>query len=482
VRALTPHSLVAAVSNAFVALAIVGCSGEATSASNTGAPHPEIDAQVPPSATDAEIPPSETGARGAPSAAEAGVPPSTDASGPIAATMNDVSILFPLPLSQSDVDNLLPPSARGDLGTLVPSAVYSSMGFVAGSTFPDGGVPDGAVGQSIAAYGNLRVVAMRIDPCFASLDPDPHGVGCTAQIRLVFQEVDWADGATTFDSALHAFYNLTRGEFLALTTALVELRVANASANGETGGPLAPHPIMVRQGLDGAMSTGVERLILQYAGEKNLVRLAQLSGFGAGIGGTWTMSAFDVGQGSTATPRVIPTLAADAGSVQSEFIESDFGGSGSGSGSGSGAGLFEAEFGPTTASDDDYTPLDNGDPTSLSAQDRQAAFDAVVRVENPADNSANTIDCASCHMATPTERLVAMPLFSLDDTTSPLAFQPDGTYVTKADLAPTFQNQPNNRGPISIHAFSYFGALPSINQRTANETAAIVEYLNRLQQ
>jgi hypothetical protein len=83
-------------------------------------------------------------------------------------------------------------------------------------------------------------------------------------------------------------------------------------------------------------------------------------------------------------------------------------------------------------------------------------------------------------MATPTEKLIAMPLLSLDDTTSPLAFQPDATYVTNGELAPTFQDPPTNLGPINIHAFSYFGAQPGISQRAANETAAVVEYLNEL--
>ena len=74
-----------------------------------------------------------------------------------------------------------------------------------------------------------------------------------------------AGAPVAFDSALHVFYNLTRGEFLALfAEALVDLRVANA--NGEAAGPLAPHPIMARQGLGGSMAKGVEQLILLYAG------------------------------------------------------------------------------------------------------------------------------------------------------------------------------------------------------------------------
>ncbi len=123
---------------------------------------------------------------------EAGAPPSGDASGPILATMNDVSILFPLPTSAADIDNLLAPSATGTRGVLLPSAVYAATGPIFGSSEqPVGpGSPSG-----IAAYGDPRVVAMRIDPCFASLNPDPLGGGCTAQIRLVFHREDRGDAA-----------------------------------------------------------------------------------------------------------------------------------------------------------------------------------------------------------------------------------------------------------------------------------------------
>jgi hypothetical protein len=35
-------------------------------------------------------------------------------------------------------------------------------------------------------------------------------------------------------------------------------------------------------------------------------------------------------------------------------------------------------------------------------------------------------------------------------------------------------------GALNIHAFSYFGTTPGIDQRVINETAAVVEYLNNL--
>jgi hypothetical protein len=380
------------------------------------------------------------------------------ATGPILAAMNDVSILFPLPSSAPDVDNLLAASARGAQGTLLPSALYASVGPIAGSTMMK---TDGGGIFFSAIYADLHVVAMRIDPCFASLAPDPHGVGCAAQLRLVVQEVraGATGGASTFDSALHLFYSLTRPQLLTLARALVALRVANA--DDVTLGPLAPHPIMVRQGLDGAFSKGVRQLILQYAGENNLVRVAQLDIVDGIL--AWNLAANDVTNAATATttPFQIPTLPAG---ITTDSLTT-------------GATLtpFSVMLITTTTSADNFIALDDGKAASLSAATRQSAFDALVRVENPTLNSANTIDCALCHLATPTEQLVAFPDFALDDRAGPFAFLPDGKSVNAADLVPTFNT---SGGRLDMHAFSYVGQDASINQRVVNETAAVVEYLN----
>jgi hypothetical protein len=403
--------------------------------------------------------------------AEAGVAPPVDASDePVPSTvarMNDVSILFPLPASGDGLGLLLAPSATGSRGVLFPSDLYAS------EPIPFSNASIGGP-TTYVAYGDLRVVAMRIDPCFASLAPDPHGVGCTAQLRLVFQRVTMNndglpalnDGGFADDSAVHVFYDLSRDEFLALARALVALRIANDQ--GDELGPLAPHPVMVRQGLAGAMSQGVQSLILQYAGEENLVRMA-LAFLAQDVGGpqVWLMSIFDVGGAPKAPiPLAIPSVTdADGGSVFLESILAPF----------FGRDLDLALFFPTTTSADNITSLGYGDGGDLAASDRQAALDALVRVENPRDNSADTIDCLSCHMATPLENFVARPLFSFDDTAGPLAYQPDGTIVTRADMSAT--PDPNLA---NIHAFSYLGQQPQISQRVVNETAAVVDYLNDL--
>jgi hypothetical protein len=392
-------------------------------------------------------------------------PPPPYVGGTIAAAMNDVSILFPLPSIDEDIGNLLSASSAGARGSLLPSDLYASFGPLAGSTNPDGGL-ERSVG--VAAYSDLHVVAMRIDPCFASLAPDPHGAGCDAQMRLILQEVrdDGSGSPMVSDSGLHAFYALTREEFLTLAKALVALRESNDE--GDSLGPLAPHPIMVRQGLGGAMSAGVAELILQYAGAANLKRVAQFNSAEAFT--AWSFKAANVVSVATVTmsPFVIPTLGKGGKDITLQTV-----------GTGEFASPLGATFTPATTSDDNLVPLAGHTPKSLSSSARQAAFDSLVRIENPRDNSPNTIDCGSCHLATPTERLVAVPEFSLDDRTSPLAFQPDGTSVVAADMTPTF-NSSSGIASLNLHAFSYVGRDPGINQRVVNETASVVEYLNHL--
>jgi hypothetical protein len=346
---------------------------------------------------------------------------------------------------------------------MMPGSTTSGAG--AGSPTPP---PDDT---ALAPYKDLRVVAMRVDPCFASSNPDPLGANCSAQLRLVIQQVLWQDHARVWDSAIHVFYSLSRAEVLALSQSLVALRVANE--DGDSLGPLAPHPIMARQGLAGAMSTGVQRLILAYAGERNIVRVARL---GIAVtpdpGALWNMSAFDVtNEPGAPTPRAIATLVGPDGAPT--FLQRIVSW-----GPGPDPRLFAPS--PSTTADADFTALGSLKPSSLSASDRQAALDALVRVENPRDFTAETLDCASCHTATAVEGDVALHDFAFDDTASPLSFAPDGKSVTAQDMKATFPADDSN-----IHAFgyvsnSYTPTSPAISQRVVNETAAVVEYLNDL--
>jgi hypothetical protein len=52
---------------------------------------------------------------------------------------------------------------------------------------------------------------------------------------------------------------------------------------------------------------------------------------------------------------------------------------------------------------------------------------------------------------------------------------PDPLFVAATDVRPTLVTPGNG---FNLHAFSYNGSEPAISARTANESAAVVEYLN----
>jgi hypothetical protein len=281
--------------------------------------------------------------------------------------------------------------------------------------------------------------------------PPVDGKGCDNQLRLVVQE---ASVGGAFDSALHLFYSISRDEVLELTAAIGGLR--QALAPGEHLGKLQPHPLMVRQGLAGAMSSGVKQAILAHAGEQNLMRITRMS---AQQGPFWSFSGFDVKDGELQA-MMIPSLP-EAEAAQQTFRH----------GFGS---ISDAELAPASGSDDDIALLLNAEKaTALSEGERNAALSKLLRIENPTRHSPNTVDCASCHITTPITHVVLEDLgWSTADAED--AFVADPELFAADDLAVTFESEE----PLTnVHAFSYGPSGVGINQRVVNESAAVVSYL-----
>ena len=177
----------------------------------------------------------------------------------------------------------------------MPKAVYQQI--------PIAGSGPAAVGaDGMAPYENLRVVSVRLDPCFGDLHPTATTTTCKNQLRLVFQELA-ANGSsvTAFDSGVHAFYSLTRDELLGAVAEIAQLREAAAIPGAR--GPLAPHPIMAAQGLGGAFSKAVQALVLRHAGETNLVRATGMTAANAGF--NWEFFGFEFPNGAAGAPAPI---------------------------------------------------------------------------------------------------------------------------------------------------------------------------------
>ena len=381
-------------------------------------------------------------------------------------TMNDVSILFPLGTSSDYSTGHLRADSPGSRGVLFPSSVFQKIS-IAGSA---SGM--GIGGPSTAPYANMRVVALRLDPCFAEVHPSPTASTCRNQLRLVFQELQASTaGVSAFDSGVHALYSITRRELLTLLNEIVRLREADGGQGGK--GPLAPHALMVAQGLTGTFGTALAKLILQYAGEQNLVRATAMTSENAGF--QWSFFGFDVsGANHTVAPITIATLAATASSDATK--ETFFRG-------------FQASvdpvgsFIPKPTGPDDFTVLaDAQTALALSAADQAKLTAGLARVENPSIFTPETVDCARCHTASPLGQNVARDRLHLSEANDTDAFHPDGHWVTADEMKTTdfsFGSAANRDVPsVNVHAFSYASQLPSVSQRTVNETAAVVQFLN----
>jgi hypothetical protein len=377
-------------------------------------------------------------------------PPPNPAPGDI--QMNDLSVLLPLPRTAAEQAAMLAPSADARGGELVPESTYDSA-----AQFLD--------------YEAMRAIAFRVDPCFGQLGPVTDPTQCHAQLRIVFQPIFGDGSATADDAGLHAFYALTDDELLAIVAELVDARASDAGSADL--GPLAPHPTLVSEGLDGPLAHAFDAILVKYAGLDNLIRMTEFTGDHVGIGSSgapqtnedfWDFVSFDVANGS-ATPRDVPTLpAAMANSGMSIQASTD---------------PLVSSGSPATVSADSIAVLEDTNAAgSATMPQLQAVFDAALRIQNPSFHSPDTIDCASCHLVGPAIDLVAGPL-GLSAVGDVNAFSASG--IPAADLARTTPLNGSGTEVLNIHAFSYMAAEPMINQRVINETAANLAYIRSLE-
>jgi hypothetical protein len=374
------------------------------------------------------------------------------------AQMNDLTIVLPLANSQAELDNGdLAAATLGPKGALLPEALYLAQ-------FPDP-TNTGNVGQDVGmVYDNLRLVALRFDPCFAHLGPITDPSTCDNQLRLVFQSLtyDPKRGTTAVDGAVHAFYRLTRAQ---LTDAIREV-IALRRAQGQTTamGPLAPHPLLVKQGLDGAFGQGLNDIVQKYASAANLIRFTHFQS--GNLQTTWSFAGFDVAtSGSTAksTAMVVPTLPNKATGV--EFFEGF-------------AAQLAGGFTPETTSADDIALLVNfTNAQAATAKARKAAYDAALRIENPDFHNPNTIDCASCHMAQNARTLIGEDQLKLSSSGDANVFVADPKFVSARSMKATTTVKGQTSG-LNVHMLSYKNDALMIGQRVINETAANLAYVN----
>jgi hypothetical protein len=378
---------------------------------------------------------------------------------PVDLQMNDLSVMLPLPKTQVELDAMMLPTSPAVGGTLLPKAMFDQA-------------------QIGLDFDSLHAVAFRFDPCFGQLGAITDSGACQNQLRIVWQPlfVSMVDGTTTTtsaaDSGVHAFYSITRDQLIAAVDEMVAARQADGIDYDL--GPLAPHPTITSEGLNGPLAQKLFQIVEKYAGGSELVRVTtfqieafDLTGVGnapiVGAGEFWGFQSFDVKNGAI-QPRNIPTL--PTGSANNMSLSA-------------GVNPLEANGSPATTSVDSIATLESmTKATAATTADRELELGAALRIENPHTNSPDTIDCASCHLAQPARTMVAEQL-GLSEIGDANRFVPDSS-IPQADLAQTTMLDTN--GILNIHAFSYRDINPMINQRVINETAANLTYIKTLLQ
>lgn len=343
--------------------------------------------------------------------------------------MNDVSVLFPLP-DRLSAPGYLRATDQGAHGILLPRKVFDLI-----PTFP-------VVPAEGLVYDRMRVLSLRFDGCGGPRDD------CHPQIRLVLQPL--RDDGLARDSALHVFYRLGPASMGEVVGALRRMR---ALAPGLTDGPLDVNPALAAQGVMGPWGAALRELLLRHIGEQRLTRMTfflrappvQEVWFFGGVertdGAFVVMDIVGVGRGNQ---RVIRTEEAQG---------------------------YRYDLTPEGATPEDHgAVLSAAASARVSAEARNAALASLHRVENPERYVPDQLPCAGCHLAT-----YLLAEAGRTHGVTPEGFAAD-RFTSRHDLSLR-----GGSGDVSssLRAFGWFNADAMIAQRTVNESAAVIDDLDR---
>lgn len=392
--------------------------------------------------------------------------------------MTDVTILYPVPDRWDFFDDMLGPTSEDSRGELLPASLFAQIAKLAAPQMisPTGTMVDAPKPKLFANWADnfayLRVVGVRLDPCFGQT-ANLGDASCLSTVRMVAQFFFPRTNGTSSpvidgSVAVHLFYKLTRDDFTALAKEMLDLRKSTGLPLQK--GLLSPqqdgiHPTIKEQGLRGAYATALKAILLKYAGEQTLSRIAFcVQDRNAPAGGgyyqpnsvqdtRWVFGGFEYRSGrleplniaslgdytGLQTVDSFPTKRGDKGRV---VISPDI----------SIADNVVAAFDPKTLPDN---------PNAIDPAASQKAQEAALKLQNPNDYTTKTADCASCHMAK-----MAIPS---QQGPSDLDFK---SYTYRLDASD------GRLGAFRMIGYDTASNRPFVSRRVVNETANVLEYLN----
>ena len=361
---------------------------------------------------------------------------------------NDVSILLPLPPAK-EISSLLKPADQGVQGELFPRATFDLFGDLV--RFVD---------REQIYNQDLKVVSIRLDPCFTEGLPP---LKCRKQIRLVWQPVQSAGVAsTTLDAAVHTFYEFDDASWDAL---LNDWRLLRRSSSGITAAGLEAldiHPTLKSEGFQGPFWSALRGTIMKHCGEKNLVRASVMILNGPLM---WIFMGFDLDASGNGTPIQIAKLSPGR-RAQSFVMDFD---------SLSNLEEFQARIAPAPPTEKDWVSfaLDSkGFKLDRTDTEVKNIIDLAFQFENPDRANPGTLDCVSCHMAQ-TARLWG-------EKNNRSWNWPDDFSTSRFASTRNLENKSVNPLQVNrLRGFGYFEDEPLISQRIINETATVIDLLEK---
>jgi len=252
------------------------------------------------------------------------------------------------------------------------------------------------------------------------------------------------------DSAIHLLYDLDADAFRAVLDQLVSLR---GDAEVDVHEILGVNPVLAAEGEEGATLAALRELILDHVGPGQLGRFTFMLG---NESFTWQFGGLDV-DGATLTPVAIHGIEVDdENHGHEQFISAN------------GRLMFVA---PTTAKsrtlealmgDNDCGPMPPFGCAAFALKHTDAEIEAglamALRIENPRLETAETVDCGSCHQAGPLRARAE----ALGKSSAGLP-----RFSSRWNL--TLSNAAELTGaPNRVRAFGYFHAEPVLSQRERN--------------
>lgn len=354
--------------------------------------------------------------------------------------LNDVTYLFPLP--EKIENSLLRVTDTGTSGELLPAAVLSKLPFL---------IP-GFTNDYI--FKNLRVVALRIDPCF----PLPNPSSCQKQVRLVWQplDIDESGAITTLDTALHSFYVLSDSQFNLLLSQIQIWKNKNSTPQNQSSA-LDVYPLWKKEKDKTASLVEFQNLIKNFIGSANLSRITMMVLRRAGD--VWGFLGFDISQQLTMQRMTIARLANEQTQFFTNALNVD-------------NNFIYAQMAPPPI--EPYANLQNlvSKPKYLTEEDILLNLKSTFDIENPNVFTPENMDCVSCHIAQPAREWIKKKLPLQTYKESQIQHESKNTnYNLENKSTQVFNTQ-------QFRALGYFKNQISISQRVINESATVAEALN----